>query len=229
MALDPELWDSFTADPHSMPDLRASDADRDAALDILAAAYAEGLLDGEEHAGRMQAATAARRLGEFVPLLTDIVAPSPYGAGSTDLALTPANRRALEQLEDDIPTSAREIDEAATAHYRDTVRRAALGMFLGPVGLTVAIWAFTSIAAGNLIFFWPLFVILGTGGGFLSTMMNKDRIIAERRKVLTTRARAKLGDPDARAEIRAHPHAFEVGSITSSTRAERRRRKRPRS
>lgn len=65
--------------------LRASDADRDRAADILGAALAEGRISQEEHSDRTDAAYAARTLGELAPLTADLptathgAAPAPTG------------------------------------------------------------------------------------------------------------------------------------------------------
>ena len=53
------------------PDLRASDADREAAADVLRAQCAAGRLDVSELEERLSAALAARTLGELEPLLAD--------------------------------------------------------------------------------------------------------------------------------------------------------------
>jgi hypothetical protein len=57
-------------------DLRASDADRDAVLDLLSAAAADGRLTLTEHADRAGRAHAARTLGDLAELTTDLAAPS---------------------------------------------------------------------------------------------------------------------------------------------------------
>jgi hypothetical protein len=53
-------------------ELRASDADRERVASVLRDAYAEGRLDVEEHAERLEAAYAAKTLGELVPLTRDL-------------------------------------------------------------------------------------------------------------------------------------------------------------
>lgn len=55
-------------------ELRASDADREQVAAALRDAYAEGRLDAEEHAQRLDAAYAAKTLGELVPLTRDLPA-----------------------------------------------------------------------------------------------------------------------------------------------------------
>jgi Domain of unknown function (DUF1707) len=62
--------------PRQSPrDLRASDADRERVVDLLAQAAADGRLTWEEHAARVQRAYTARTLGELAPLTEDLAAP----------------------------------------------------------------------------------------------------------------------------------------------------------
>ncbi|MEV0225476.1 DUF1707 domain-containing protein [Streptomyces sp. NPDC050704] len=58
--------------PHA--DLRASDADRDRTADILREALAEGRIDAEEHAERVEEAYRAKTVGELAPLVRDLPA-----------------------------------------------------------------------------------------------------------------------------------------------------------
>ena len=57
-------------------DLRASDADRDRVLVLLAEAVSDGRLTMEEHAERVQRACTARTLGELADLTADLVVAS---------------------------------------------------------------------------------------------------------------------------------------------------------
>ncbi|MFI0979653.1 DUF1707 domain-containing protein [Streptomyces sp. NPDC021093] len=59
--------------------LRASDADRDRAADILREAVAEGRLDAEEHGERIDAVYRAKTQAELEPLVSDL--PVPGGSG----------------------------------------------------------------------------------------------------------------------------------------------------
>jgi len=59
-------------------DLRASDADRDRIAEILREALAEGRLDPEEHAERIDTVYRAKTMGELEPVVRDLPAP---GAG----------------------------------------------------------------------------------------------------------------------------------------------------
>ncbi|WP_017596683.1 DUF1707 SHOCT-like domain-containing protein, partial [Nocardiopsis potens] len=57
--------------------LRASDRERDAALDRLRTAYQEGMLTGSEHERRAGEALAARTRGDLAPLLADLPDRAP--------------------------------------------------------------------------------------------------------------------------------------------------------
>ncbi|MGW6540055.1 DUF1707 SHOCT-like domain-containing protein [Streptomyces sp. NPDC055051] len=70
------------ADPQGA--LRASDADRDRIADILAEALAEGRLDAEEHAERVEAVYRAKTVGELEPIVRDL--PAAGGAPSAPRA-----------------------------------------------------------------------------------------------------------------------------------------------
>ncbi|MFV0128035.1 DUF1707 domain-containing protein [Streptomyces sp. HMX112] len=61
--------------PQSTGSLRASDADRDRVADILRDALAEGRIDAEEHAERIDAVYRAKTVGELEPLVQDLPAP----------------------------------------------------------------------------------------------------------------------------------------------------------
>jgi DUF1707 SHOCT-like domain/Cell wall-active antibiotics response LiaF, C-terminal len=63
--------------PRQAPrDLRASDADRDRVLVMLAEAVSDGRLTMEEHAERVQRACTARTLGELADLTSDLAVAS---------------------------------------------------------------------------------------------------------------------------------------------------------
>jgi hypothetical protein len=63
--------------PRQAPrDLRASDADRDRVLALLAAAASDGRLSLPEHSERVQRAITARTLGDLAVLTADLAEPS---------------------------------------------------------------------------------------------------------------------------------------------------------
>ena len=67
--------------------IRASDADRDHTAGMLASALAAGRLTSAEHAERLDAAYAAKTLGDLVPLTRDLPAEDTSGG-----AVSPADR-----------------------------------------------------------------------------------------------------------------------------------------
>ena len=68
-------------------ELRASDADRDRTAGMLASALAAGRLTSAEHAERLDAAYAAKTLGDLVPVTRDLPAEDTSGG-----AVSPADR-----------------------------------------------------------------------------------------------------------------------------------------
>ena len=59
--------------PAAGGDLRVSTGDRTKVIDLLESAYAEGRITADEHAERIQAATAAQTFDDLVPLTRDLV------------------------------------------------------------------------------------------------------------------------------------------------------------
>jgi hypothetical protein len=116
----------------------------------------------------------------------------------------PGRAQALARLEEDrVPITPEQIDAAAQQYYRDRVRRALLGAVAGPVGITAGGLGVHVDRRGEVIFFWPIFVIIPMLLGGLGRIVHKDEIIRNRKKELTRRARAHLGDAEAKREARA--------------------------
>lgn len=190
-------------------------------FEILNTALAEGLIDLNEHTERLDAAAHLRFLREIVPLIEDLVHPSTDPPGSV-VPVRP-EIAALDDYEGQVPTTPEAIEEVAYDLYREDLRKAIMAS-AAPSVITVAIWFVTCLIASQFIFFWPAFVILGTGIGVVTTMTSKRANIQHKRRILTTRARAKLGDEAAQAEITANPAAFRYDpSVTRRARRNRRR------
>jgi Domain of unknown function (DUF1707) len=153
-----DLWGSFSHDPRlgANAALRATDADRDVVHRVLTDAYADGRLDREEFDSRTAQAAAARTLGELPPLLADLVAPASVPSGGV------------------LPVSAAALRQRAVAKYRADRRDALLG-FLAPSLICMFIW----FALTPDSFFWPGFVIAGTGISFLSMLIRRENIIED--------------------------------------------------
>jgi Domain of unknown function (DUF1707) len=70
--------------PGAVPEVRASDADRDRVLDVLRDAAADGRLTVDEFDQRMEAALSSRTLGQLAALTADLgPGPSPVPARPT--------------------------------------------------------------------------------------------------------------------------------------------------
>lgn len=174
---DPErFWSSFDRDPRVAANqaLRVGDRDRDVVRDLVAEAYADGMLRQEEMDERLTRAQDATVLGDLMPIVTDLV---PERATGSTSALARAGQE--------------EIDRLALVRYRERRGQALIGMLV-PSVICLAIWLFSS---GGLGFPWPIFVILGTGGYFFRLLAGKESAIEEERERLRKkRARALAGD-----------------------------------
>jgi hypothetical protein len=158
----PELWRAFANDPRAPENapMRASDADRDIVLGVLAEAYAEGRLDREEYDERSDAAHIAKTLGELPGLLDDLV---PH------TAIVPLGSAALASVE-----------EQAVARWEKSRREAFMG-FLIPTVICWVIWSATMFGG----FAWPLFPMIGTAIPLMGAMVQrKDMIESNRRRIL---------------------------------------------
>ena len=75
--------------PEPVPDVRASDADRDRVIDVLRAATADGRLTADEFSERMEAALSSRTFRELAPLTADLATPpasrAPESAQAEDV------------------------------------------------------------------------------------------------------------------------------------------------
>ncbi|MBG6089715.1 DUF1707 SHOCT-like domain-containing protein [Actinomadura viridis] len=112
--------------------LRASDSDRDATIERLGDALAEGALDTTEYDIRLQQATTATTLAQLHPLTADLP------ASQATLAKEDAARKAAQ-------------------HHAD--KRAWLNewsYWTGGAAIMTAIWAVNSLREGEWSFYWPL-------------------------------------------------------------------------
>ncbi len=151
------VWAAFAHDPRERAHagLRASDADRDLVTGVLAAAYADGRLDREEHDQRSETAASARTLGELAPLVVDLVP--------------------------DTATSS-ELDARATELWRDRRRNALVG-FAAPSLICWAIYvAGNGLTLDGYL--WPLIVMAATGAHLLRTLTSGPEIRREERRRL---------------------------------------------
>lgn len=120
--------------------LRASDADRQVVADKLRAALEEGRLDLTEYDERLAKAYAAKTYGDLNGLLVDLP------------AVTPASHSQMQ------PAG----NQGVATPPRGTTTKWIAGMWSGWLStalIMIAIWAATSVASGQLNYFWPIWVI----------------------------------------------------------------------
>src|SRR6476620_1172226 len=170
----PVAWERFSHDPRAVPNapLRASDLDRNVALDALSAAYADGRLDREEYDERAAAVQSTKTLGELLRYLKDLT-PDSGAAGL--VAATPAMiQRRAEQ-----------------AYLR--IRQRAVSRFLIPSMICWAVWGLTFAGNGSDTHFpWPVFVMLVTGVRLLNVIINRAEILAEQQRRMEKQERRRI-------------------------------------
>ena len=168
-------WDRFSHDPRAEQNapLRASDLDRDVALDAVSSAYADGRLDREEYDERSSAVQGAKTLGDLVDQLRDLT-PDSDPAGL--VAATPAMmQRRAEQ-----------------AYLR--IRQHALSTFLVPSVICWVIWLATSFGDGGFepYFPWPVFVMLGTGVRLLTVLLQRAQLVEQQQRRIERDERRRI-------------------------------------
>ena len=147
MALDPERHETErrrSLEPYEVKPapLRASDTDRDRAVAQLRQHLADGRLTFEEFSERLDEAYAARTTADLQQALREL----PHA-----------------RLVEPQPLEDRRPRDAGGRRARDL--RAQLVSYLLINAFLVAIWLATCISAGRLLFFWPVFPMLGWGFG----------------------------------------------------------------
>jgi hypothetical protein len=175
---DPAVWARFSLDPRqpAAAQMRASDVDRDLAVQVLASAYADGRLTREEYDERAGAAASAKTLGDLPSLLTDLL-PAERLSPSRDLtALGPDDLRAR-----------------ARAAYDTKLRHAVLGMPV-PSLICILIWAVGGLEPDGweMTFPWPLFVVIGTGIHPLRVRLDRQEIVDREQARLEKKQRKAL-------------------------------------
>ncbi len=138
-------------------EMRAGDSDRQAVADKLKQALDEGRLDLAEYDERLQRAYAARTYGDLNGLLDDLPANLPQRAATTEPA-----------------TTAAPVPQLSSARAGQLVR-AWLGGFGGIFVLGTVIWVVTSIGAGELRYFWPMWLLIPMALGVLGRFGQRGR------------------------------------------------------
>jgi hypothetical protein len=166
-------WTSFSADPRrpETATLRASDRDREIALAVLADGYADGRLSKEEYDERAEATGSAKTLGEFPPLLSDLVpTTATVTSRSKDLTLASPDQLRAWAVED----------------YRRELTSASSGVLV-LAAITTGIWFVTG--AG---FYWPMFVVLVAVANALRLLFTRKDQVNEHLRALQEKQRRQI-------------------------------------
>ena len=158
-------------------EMRAADADRHAVAEKLRAALDEGRLDLHEYDERLQQAYAAKTYGELDLLLTDLPGVAPVAVPPAG-AVAPAKQ-----------------NERVTAQWLMRT----WSSWLPAVTITTAIWLVSSLAAGDVLYFWPVWVagpwgavlLWQTVGGLASGQPQKQAAERERKELAKQRKRER--------------------------------------
>ncbi|WP_369140228.1 DUF1707 SHOCT-like domain-containing protein [Modestobacter versicolor] len=137
-------------DPH----LRAADTDRAAVAEVLGGHLSAGRLTVDEYDDRLSRAYAARTYGELAELTTDLPStqPAPAPAARPAPATGPAGCGGPGGVH----------GWAAGWHggwAGNGGLRAAWGSWLTTAVIVVGIWLVTSVASGQVLYPWPVWVI----------------------------------------------------------------------
>jgi hypothetical protein len=132
-----------TPDPTSS--LRAGDADRNATVARLQAAFSEGRLDLVELDERTASAYAAKTLGELKELTRDL----PAG----DAAPAPGTGQVAGRRPDGAPVSRPAAAASLLSGWL-------VGAMSGVVGINLIIWAGVCLASGHWVYPWWIWVLV---------------------------------------------------------------------
>jgi len=121
--------------------MRAADADRQAIADRLKKALDEGRLDLHEYDERLQKTYTAKTYGDLTGLIDDLPGPVP-----------------LQQ------SQVQPFQEASPLAAQPEQSRRGMASWVYPYGgvvlVSVLIWAISSIGAGELNYFWPVWMLI---------------------------------------------------------------------
>ncbi len=120
------------------PHLRAADADRAAVATVLGEHMAAGRLTVAEYEERLTRAYAAKTYGELDELTTDLPGSVPAARSGAAPARTTS---------DDVVVHGWTADPQSWRAWASTA------------AIVVAIWAITSLASWEFLYFWPIWVI----------------------------------------------------------------------
>jgi hypothetical protein len=143
--------------------MRASDGDRQAVADQLKTALDDGRLDLHEYDERLQRTYSAKTYGDLQSLLADLP------------GTIPAQRSQVQPLGAVPPAAAAPpVHEESGGSMPIWVRP-----YAGVIAVAVLIWAISSFAAHELLYFWPVWMLIplifGVAGQMTGRGSRRDR------------------------------------------------------
>lgn len=151
--------------------LRASDGDREAVVERLSRAHAEGRLDLAEFDERTRCAYAARTYAELAALTIDLPAARPASAAIADVT--------TDLTADGAAPTARRDPSPQRPRGRELSRRIVGSAWFSVSLLTVMIWAVSCVATGGWVYPWWIWVA-GPWGAVLLADWLRERFADER-------------------------------------------------
>ena len=158
-----------------LPDMRASDAERQHVVEILAHALDEGRIKVEEYSDRMSQAYEAVTHADLARLhadLPDVGAAPPRGSVATSPAVGPPESPGFIA---DMPTALKVL----------------WTIWLTAVSINVVVWVLVSITSGSLIYPWPLWVAGPSGAALGAVTAGATQIKRGRRATAARRAQER--------------------------------------
>ena len=143
------------------PHLRAADTDRTAVADVLGRHMSAGRLTLEEFDERLTRAYAAKTFGELAELTADLP------------AVEPARPPVPTHPQPAVPASAGGTASGHRSGWDDA--HSSWRSWLSTSLIVIAIWATTSLASWELLYFWPMWVIGPWGAVLLAQTITGGR------------------------------------------------------
>jgi Domain of unknown function (DUF1707) len=134
------------------PGLRASDADRQAVVDVLAAAFNDGRLKIDEYTERMGFALEAVTRDQLAGLYTDLTPAGPLTVPAP-VAASPQQETGLRGFIAAMPTALKVL----------------WTIWLSAVSINVVVWLLVCVTSVSLVYPWPLWVA-GPAGAALAAV-----------------------------------------------------------
>jgi DUF1707 SHOCT-like domain len=137
-------------------DVRASDRDREAAVERLRSALNEGRLNVLEYDERLARAYQSVTYGELADLFVDLPAPGSSSASAAEREVTPSRRSPKP-----MPAS------PGALAFLPTSIKVLWTIWLTAVSINLIIWVLVSVSNVDLVYFWPMWVAGPAGAGLL--------------------------------------------------------------